>query len=273
MWAGPATWPALDVSAGAIRGGLGGRRRRSGREESPPCRESLPTRRQQQASHGGSHEMTVVRIGELGPKPRKSLLRSRVTPGMALLVLLAIAAFRLWVLETAIVEGHSMGATLLPEDRVLVLKFLRLKRFDVVVLTDPQARDTAIKRVVGLPGDTVSMVPRLIPVRGGHLPVGSQLYINGIPYDEPYAASSLPTVLPPTTLPKGSYFVLGDNRDDSIDSRVYGPVEERLIHGVATLIVYPFPRIRVIEHGAEPVLVSAGKAALNRSSAGSEKGT
>jgi signal peptidase I len=198
--------------------------------------------------------MTVVRIGQPEPeaKPRGSLLRSRVTPGLALLVILGVVAFRLWVVETAIVEGRSMERTLAPGDHVLVLKLLGLKRFDVVVVTDPQTQETVIKRVVGLPGDTVSMMPRITRTNGREIVSGSQLYIDGRAYDEPYASSSLPVVLPPTRLAGGHYFLLGDNRDDSVDSRVYGPVPREQIHGVAVAIVYPFGRAHIIARAAEP---------------------
>ena len=64
--------------------------------------------------------MTVVRLGQQQQSKRSSsLFLRRVTPGMIVLILLAIAALRLWVVETAIVEGRSMEDTLLPGDRVL----------------------------------------------------------------------------------------------------------------------------------------------------------
>jgi signal peptidase I len=196
--------------------------------------------------------MTVVRIGERERKQRPSLLLRRVTPGMALLVILAIAALRLWVVETAIVEGRSMDNSLLSGDRVLVLKSLGLKRFDVVVLKDPQQGEIAIKRIVGLPGDTISMVP--FPVNSGdrQVFVGSQLYVNRVPYEEPYASSLIPASLPPIGIPDNSYFVLGDNRDASVDSRHYGPVERSYIQGVAVAVVYPFARMGIIRRAAEP---------------------
>jgi len=211
--------------------------------------------------------MTVVRIGQpeqQGRQPRRSLLRSRVTPGMALLVILSVVAVRLWVLETAIVEGRSMERTLRPRDRVLVLKLLGLKRFDVVVLTDPQAQETVIKRIVGLPGDTISMVPGRLNLNGREIITGSQLYVNGEAYEEPYATSSLPTVTIPMRLPEGSYFLLGDNRDDSVDSRVYGPVPRKYIHGVAVAVVYPFTRMQVIPRTAVRVALTASAPAAGR---------
>ena len=196
--------------------------------------------------------MTVVRIGERERKERPSLLLRRVTPGMLILVLGAIVSLRHWVVETAIVEGQSMEDTLHPGDRVLVLKPLGLKRFDVVVLEDPEEGEIAIKRVVGLPGDVISMVPHTRPVGKRRLMLGSQLYINGAPYQEPYASSILLRSLPPLRVPERSYFVLGDNRDASVDSRHYGPVERRRIKGVGVAIVFPPQRARVIPRNAQP---------------------
>jgi len=173
-------------------------------------------------------------------------------------VILGIVVFRLWVLEVAIVEGHSMDNTLHSNDRVLVLKFLGLKRFDVVVLTDPQANETVIKRIVGMPGDTISMVPKVVDTGGHEFLGGSQLYIDGRAYDEPWATSNLPTVLPPRKIRPGKYFVLGDNRDDSIDSRTYGGVHRKLIHGVAVMVIYPLSHARFITRNAQPTPAKDG---------------
>jgi signal peptidase I len=141
---------------------------------------------------------------------------------------------------------------------VLVLKPLAPQRFDVVVLKEPDWGGNAIKRVVGVPGDTVSMVPRVVGKGRTRVLLGSQLYVNGQPYEEPYASSVLPRTLAPTRIPDGSYFVMGDNRDLSTDSRQYGPVSRRRIHGVAVAVVYPFSEMRIIKRGSE---LAAGAAA------------
>ncbi len=195
--------------------------------------------------------MTVVKIGQPEPRPRRSLLQRRVTPGIALLVIGSVVVLRLWVVETAIVDGPSMQPTLTTGDRVLILKLLFPERYDIVVLKDPEWGGTDIKRVVGLPGETVSMVPQVLIVGGREVLVGSQLYIDSEPYAEPYAESFLPSTLPPTKIPAGSYFAMGDNRDDSSDSREYGAVPRRSIGGVGVAVVYPFGRMRILPRGPE----------------------
>lgn len=175
---------------------------------------------------------------------RKSLLRSRVTPGMLFLIIGAILVLRLWVVETAYVEGGSMNDTLQQGDRVLIFKRLEPKRFDIVVFKDPQEGGIDIKRVIGLPNEMVYMVPKLVPEGDQQMPVGSQVYINEKPLEEPYAISLLPKAMAPRTIKPTRYFLLGDNRDVSIDSRDYWGVERKDIRGVAVAVVYPFSRAR-----------------------------
>jgi len=190
----------------------------------------------------------MVEVEHSEPKQRrKSLLLSRVTPGTALLVIGAIVVLRMWVVETAYVEGRSMQDTLQQGDRVLILKLLKRERFAVVVVDDPEEGGTDIKRIVGMPGDVVSMVPQVAWIdRSTVIYSGSQLYLNSQPYEEPYATATIPSSLPPMKVPKESYFVMGDNRDDSIDSRRYGPVKKEHVRGVAVAVVFPIDRIRIL---------------------------
>ncbi len=195
--------------------------------------------------------MTELAPDQTAKPERKSLLLTRVTPGIAILILAAIAVLRTWVVETAIVQGDSMNDTLHNGDRVLISKLLTVSRFDIIVFKDPQTGGIDIKRVVGLPGDVVSMVPFVAGETEGRPAVyGSQLYLNYIPYKEPYATSVVPRTLSPGRVPKDHLFVLGDNRDDSVDSRNYGRISAKSVRGVALAVVYPFTRARILDRDA-----------------------
>jgi len=136
------------------------------------------------------------------------------------------------------VEQYSMEPTLLPHDRVLVTKFIyRLRdpvRGDVVVLRYPRnTHRNYIKRVVGLPGEKIQIKKGV-------------LYANGERVQEAYINGEILGDYGPVTVPAGSVFVLGDNRNNSEDSRAFGPLKQNLIVGQAVLIYWPVPRVRVL---------------------------
>jgi signal peptidase I len=135
------------------------------------------------------------------------------------------------------VQGTSMEPQLLDGERIVVNKFIyrfrAIERGDVVVFWYP--RDPAVsfvKRVVGLPGD-------LVEIRGG------ELVVNGRPVPESYLPASFKDTdnLPPTEVRKGYYFVLGDHRRSSNDSRSWGEVPEKYIYGRAVFRFWPFGRL------------------------------
>ncbi len=185
------------------------------------------------------------------PPPRRSLLTMRLSWKGIVLVVFAVVALRLWVMESVIVDGTSMSGTLLPNEWVLVLKPLRPHRFSVVVFRDPQEGVPVIKRVVGFPEDEVSSV---VAEQSDEFPslVRSWLQVNGTVYDEPYARSTGGSIRD-TKVPPDSYYLLGDNRDDSTDSRRYGPVKRDAVTGVAVAVIYPFSRMRLIPTNAQPM--------------------
>ena len=124
------------------------------------------------------------------------------------------------------VVGDAMLPTLKDGDRVLFDKrFGELKRGDIVIFYFPQDHSVSyVKRIIGLPGDTVE-------IREG------QVLINGDPIAEPYLdpmKNQAARSLEPVKLSADSYFVAGDNRDASADSRVWGPLQKNLIYGKYT---------------------------------------
>ena len=107
-------------------------------------------------------------------------------------------------------------------------------RGDVIVLIPPASADRdIIKRIIALPGERIEIS-------------GNQISVNGKNLDEPYMPNSLTYTLPPTTVPPDAYFVLGDNRDYSNDSHLWGAVARDKIIGKAWLIYWPPQSMGVI---------------------------
>ncbi|MET3698005.1 type I signal peptidase [Bacillus oleivorans] len=150
-----------------------------------------------------------------------------------------------------IVDGYSMMPTLEDQDRMIVNKISYTigspQRFDIIVFRAPEGRDY-IKRVIGLPGDTIEYR-------------NDVLYINGKPYEEPYLEAykkeelsgpltfsfTLEDVIGREMVPEGHVFVMGDNRRLSKDSRHIGPVPFDVILGKTSLVFWPFEEIGFVE--------------------------
>ena len=131
------------------------------------------------------------------------------------------------------VEGTSMAPLLSDQERIFINKFVYrfepIERGDVVVFWYPLDRSKSfIKRVIGLPGETVD-------IRHG------LLYVNGQLIPEPYVPPQYTDITDfgPVKVPKDSYFVMGDHRISSNDSRVFGPVASQFIYGRAVFAYWP----------------------------------
>ncbi len=132
------------------------------------------------------------------------------------------------------VEGTSMAPLLSDQERIFINKFVYrfepIHRGDVVVFWYPLDRSKSfIKRVIGLPGDTID-------IRAG------QLYVDGKRIAEPYVPPSYfdDSSYGPIQIPPDQYFVMGDHRDSSNDSRIFGPVPRKFIYGKAVFAYWPF---------------------------------
>ena len=106
-----------------------------------------------------------------------------------------------------------------------------LRRFDVVLCRYPNRKQLFVKRIVALPGECVAIEE-------------GQLLINGMPVEEPTSLRPVHRDMAERTLGEGEYFVLGDNRPNSRDSRSVGPIREEKILAVARCVVFPLRRIR-----------------------------
>ena len=141
------------------------------------------------------------------------------------------------------VSGASMYPTLHNGDRMVLSKVGDIHRFDVVILKAPDENVEYIKRVIGMPGDTVEMKSGV-------------LYINGKKVDQPFINTealvkrtvfmddfTLESLSGESKVPEGKYFVLGDNRGVSKDSRMIGFIDRSAIEGKAVFTIWPFGRI------------------------------
>lgn len=215
---------------------------------------------------------------ETDQKPRKKgKEKKKRTVGQeivswVLTLLVAVAAallIRTFIFEPVRVDGHSMDDTLNDGEIMFVTKFDYSstwlcfpwqsqedqekagrftfggdpKRFDVVICRYPgRGATNFVKRVIGLPGDTVQLT-------------GGYLYINGEKYEEPYINDEYRTGLRnefgPYTVPEGKYFVMGDHRNNSNDSRYTGPIDRNMIIGHVRQVVFPFSQWRGVPNGLD----------------------
>ncbi len=168
-------------------------------------------------------------------------------------VLLCTVVLRTYVVQSFSIPSLSMYPTLQVGDRIIVNKlsydFHGVRRGDIVVFARPPLEDQEyadlVKRVIGLPGETISSK-------------GCRIYIDGKPLSEPWlpnTPASCSTALPddpheqfnlpgPVKIPAGEYYVMGDNRTDSEDSRFFGPIPKSLIVGRAVAVVWPLSHIK-----------------------------
>lgn len=154
---------------------------------------------------------------------------------IALVALLLVAGLRLFVFQPFLVRGASMEPSFHNWDYLIVdeisYRFRSPERGEVIVFkfpNDPSQR--YIKRIIGLPGETVKVQDGQVAIfRGG----------ERVPLDEKsYASSDTPGLIQ-VTLPENEYFVMGDNRHYSSDSRSWGALSEDLIVGRVFVRIFP----------------------------------
>jgi signal peptidase I len=161
------------------------------------------------------------------------------------ILLLVLLGLRLFVFGPFLVYGSSMEPTFETGDYLIVdeltYKLEDPKRGDVIVLTPPiQEKQTThfIKRIVGLPGETII-------VNGSNVTIKNKEHPEGFNISEPYV--KFPSDRQATyTLASDEYFVMGDNRAVSSDSRIWGPLKRSAITGRAFLRLYPFNQIGIL---------------------------
>jgi signal peptidase I len=147
----------------------------------------------------------------------------------------------LFLYQPVKVEGGSMEPGLEDQERIfinkLVYRWENIERGDIIVFRYPRdTRKSFIKRVIGLPGDRVRIAY-------------GRLYLNGSLMDEPYVPPEFEDTksYPEITVPAESYFVLGDHRSMSNDSREFGPVLRSYIYGKAVFGYWPMEKLGVLK--------------------------
>lgn len=147
-----------------------------------------------------------------------------------IIIILVVIIIRTFIFTPIVVNGPSMMDTLHNGDVMILdkigMKLGGIKRFDIVVIQTGKTK--IIKRVIGLPGETISYQDNKLYINGKEV---SDNHSNEITYD-----------FEEVKIPDGEYYVLGDNRTDSVDSRILGTIPKSEILGHATFIIYPFNR-------------------------------
>lgn len=144
------------------------------------------------------------------------------------LIVVVIVVIRIFIATPVKVDGDSMYNTLNDNDIVLLSKLSSIDRFDIIVLKENDNNATIIKRVIGMPGDKVKIR-------------NSKIYINNKIIEDEYAYGET-SDYDEITLGDDEYFVLGDNRLISKDSRYFGAIKKSDIKGKAVFRLFPFTK-------------------------------
>ncbi len=177
---------------------------------------------------------------EIGARPLRTVLEWIVLVGAALLVAFIVKTF---LFQAFYIPSDSMVPALVVGDRVLVNKLSyrahEPNRFDIVVFLAPKGTETPlvkdlVKRVVGLPGETIEG-------RDG------RILINGAVIEEPFLPAGIQSrTFGPVKVPPKSYFMLGDNRPFSKDSTYFGPIEGEAFVGRVFVRIWPLNRLSLL---------------------------
>ncbi|CAM3248385.1 signal peptidase I [Filibacter tadaridae] len=172
---------------------------------------------------------------------RESSKRELISWVKALTVAFVVAIIiRQFLFTPVVVSGQSMEPTFENANKIVISKINKIDRFDLVVFHAPGSKDDFIKRVIGLPGDVISMK-------------NDKLVINGEEYEETYLQANKEKIFQDQKLttdfevevPEGQLYVLGDNRRNSTDSRIIGCIDEKSIVGEVEFRYYPLTEIGI----------------------------
>ncbi|KAF1299284.1 signal peptidase I [Enterococcus sp. JM4C] len=181
--------------------------------------------------------------------------------GSVIIILVVVLAARYFIFTPITVMGHSMDPTLQDGQKLISSKISSYNRMDIITTVEPDEPETLIvKRLIGLPGDTVSMKNETLTINGkeykeDYLDEFKKKFADDklqeeYSYDEKFqAAAEQATQFTQdfeVTIPEGKYLVLGDNRLISKDSRIFGLVDKDLIQGKAVFRYWPLNEISLV---------------------------
>ena len=150
-----------------------------------------------------------------------------------IVIVVVVVLIRTFIITPVRVDGDSMKNTLKNGDILLLYKLSSINRFDIIVLDEEKDNEKIIKRVIGLPGETVA-------IKKG------KIYINDKVIDDEYAYGET-SDFDKVTLSDDEYFILGDNRLISKDSRYFGPIKVKEIKGKIVFRLFPFTKIGTVQ--------------------------
>lgn len=149
-----------------------------------------------------------------------------------IIILILVILFRSFIATPVKVDGKSMFPTLSGNEIMILNKLGKIDRFDIVVVKNNN--DDLIKRVVGLPGETIEII-------------NNNVYIDGKKIDDIYGSGES-SDYSKRKLEKNEYFVLGDNRENSMDSRTIGPIKDTQIEGTTSFVIFPFNKLGNVDN-------------------------
>ncbi|ALV21268.1 MAG: signal peptidase I [Carnobacterium sp.] len=191
----------------------------------------------------------------LGKKPKNKKRKTWLEEAFSTLLYVVIAVIiflliRHFLFVPVSVDGESMYPTLHDQDRLILNKIEETERFDLIVFPAPDDPEKQyIKRVIGMPGDEIMVMDET-------------LYVNGEAVAEPYLEESKSELAPGESftenftlasvtgmekVPENSYFVLGDNRTNSKDSRSFGFIDKETVSGTTDIRIWPLKDFGMIK--------------------------
>lgn len=148
------------------------------------------------------------------------------------LIIIFVVLLRTFIITPVRVDGDSMKQTLKNGDILLLYKLGNVKRNDIIVLHEEKDNEKIIKRIIGMPGDTVA-------IKNGEIYINDKVIKDTYAYGETSDYNKI-------TLDSDEYFILGDNRLISKDSRYFGPIKESEIKGKIIFRLFPFTKIGIV---------------------------